>query len=374
MSGIYLHIPFCKQACSYCDFHFSTSLKKKEELLQTIVKELILRKNEVNEPIETIYFGGGTPSLLNTKEINYLIATIYDNYNVVVKPEITLEANPDDLTNNKIIDLAKTKINRLSIGIQSFFEEDLQFMKRAHTAEEALKCITTAVGCFDNITIDLIYGIPGLSNKKWKENIQIALDLGVNHISSYALTIEPKTLLAQQINSNKIKSLNDEKAQEQFYILIAILEKQGFIHYEISNFGKQGCFSKHNTSYWLGKNYLGVGPSAHSFNGKQRSWNVANNTKYIKSLVANTLPNEIENLSQNNLFNEAIMIGLRTIWGISLTDIESKFGKKKLAFLLKKAKKHIDNKTLEIQTNKLIATKSGKFLIDGIASDLFKIE
>ncbi|MCF6349846.1 MAG: radical SAM family heme chaperone HemW [Flavobacteriaceae bacterium] len=374
MSGIYLHIPFCKQACSYCDFHFSTLLKKKEEFINAITKELILRKREINEQVETIYFGGGTPSLLTNEEIKHLISTVYSNYSVITNPEITLEANPDDLTKEKIVTLAKTKINRLSIGIQSFFNEDLQFMKRAHNAAEAIKTITIAVGIFDNITIDLIYGTPTLSNKNWKKNIEIALDLGINHISSYALTVESKTLLEQQINSNKIKPLNEKKAAEQFYILKEILEKNKFIHYEISNFAKEGYFSKHNTSYWLGKKYLGFGPSAHSFTGKQRSWNVANNAKYIKILTTNKLPSQTENLSQNNLFNETIMIGLRTIWGVSLSKIESNFGKNRLDFLLKKAQKHIDNKTLKISTNKLVATKKGKFLIDGITSDLFKVD
>ncbi len=390
MSGIYIHIPFCKQACSYCDFHFSTSLKKKSDLIQAIVKELVLRKDEISEPIETIYFGGGTPSILKIKEIKHIISTIYDNYNVINNPEITLEANPDDLSDSlRISDQDKEEgksnnlnifeqykkagINRLSIGIQSFFDEDLEFMKRAHNAKEAINSLSVAIRYFNNITIDLIYGTPTLSDENWRKNIQIALDLGINHISSYALTVEDKTLLSQQIKSKKIKPLDEEKAQNQFYVLKQTLEANGFTHYEISNFGKPTYLSKHNTAYWLGENYLGIGPSAHSFNGKQRSWNVANNTKYIKSLAENKLPSEIETLSKNDLYNETIMIGLRTIYGVSLEVIKNNFGETQLEYLLKKAVKHLNNKTLEISQNKLIATEKGLFFIDGIASDLFDV-
>lgn len=373
MSGIYLHIPFCKQACSYCDFHFSTSLKKKDELIQSIAKELILRKKEINEPIETIYFGGGTPSLLSSLELKFLIQTIYDNYRVITEPEITLEANPDDLSEEKIIELANSPINRLSIGIQSFFNEDLQFMKRAHNANEAKKCLSVAIQYFENITIDLIYGTPTLSNENWKVNIQTVLDLGINHISSYALTIESKTLLSQQIKSKKIEPLNEQKAQEQFYILKKILKRNEFVHYEVSNFAKETFFSKHNSSYWLGKPYLGVGPSAHSFNGKERSWNVSNNSKYIKIIDQNELPNQIETLSKNDLFNEKIMIGLRTIFGVSLITIKAEFDPNYYQHLIKSSKKYIEKGMLKIENNSLKSTEKGLFFIDGIASDLFLI-
>ncbi len=391
MSGIYIHIPFCKQACSYCDFHFSTSLNKKGDLIQAIVKELILRKDEILEPIETIYFGGGTPSILEIKEIKHIISTIYDNYIVINNPEITLEANPDDLSDSLVMSIhnkeeekiknlnifqqyKKLGINRLSIGIQSFFDEDLKFMKRAHNSKEAINSLSIAIRYFDNITIDLIYGTPTLSDDNWRKNIQTTIDLGINHISSYALTVEDKTLLSQQIKSKKIKPLDEEKAQNQFYVLKQTLEANDFIHYEISNFGKQDYFSKHNTAYWLGKNYLGIGPSAHSFNGKQRSWNVSNNTKYIKSLAQNKLPSQIEKLSKNDLYNETIMIGLRTIYGVSLEAIKTNFGESQLEYLLKKTVKHLNNESLEIRQNKLIATKKGLFFIDGIAADLFDVE
>jgi len=291
LAGIYIHIPFCKQACYYCDFHFSTSLKRKEELLNAIKKELILRKDENNhEIVETIYFGGGTPSLLTIKELQLLINTVYDNYEVINNAEITLEANPDDLSLQKIKELSKSPINRLSIGIQSFFEDDLKFMNRAHTAEESKKCLAEATRYFDNITIDLIYGVPNMTDEKWLENLKIAFEFDIPHISSYALTVEEKTALHSFIKSGKVPPVDEDLALQHFNILVSETEKQGFAHYEISNFGKPTYFSKHNTSYWLGEKYLGIGPSAHSFNGFERSWNVSNNAKYIKELQEGNLP------------------------------------------------------------------------------------
>ncbi|EDO27042.1 predicted protein, partial [Nematostella vectensis] len=264
MAGIYIHIPFCKQACYYCDFHFSTSLKKKDELISCLVKELEIRKEELtDETIETIYFGGGTPSLMSIDELQLLIDTVYKNYRVSKNPEITLEANPDDLSKNQIIKLSKTPINRLSIGVQSFFEEDLQFMNRAHNAEEAKDCLSAAISSFDNITVDLIYGIPNMSNDRWRENLQTLFDFGVNHISSYALTVEPKTALDSFIKQGKYPDVDEKAARAHFEILVEETQKQGFVHYEISNFGKPNYFSKHNTSYWQGKKYIGIGPSAH---------------------------------------------------------------------------------------------------------------
>jgi oxygen-independent coproporphyrinogen-3 oxidase len=268
----------------------------------------------------------------------------------------------------------KIGINRLSIGIQSFFNDELKFMNRAHSATEAKECLIEAIKHFDNITIDLIYGIPNLSTDRWKKNLEIAFELEVNHISSYALTVEPKTALYQFIKSGKYPKLNEELALAHYTILVEETKKRNYINYEISNFGKEGYFSKHNTSYWLGKNYLGIGPSAHSFNGKQRSWNINNNTKYIKAIQNNELPQETETLSQQNLFNEAIMIGLRTIWGISLTEITSKFGQTQTTNLLQKAQKYLNNETLELIDNQLLTTQKGKFLSDGIASDLFLVE
>jgi oxygen-independent coproporphyrinogen-3 oxidase len=375
LAGIYIHIPFCKQACHYCDFHFSTSLKKKDEMVLAIAKEIAMRKNEFkNQTIETIYFGGGTPSLLNVSDLIFLINQVYSNYNVSQNTEITIEANPDDLSENRIIELSKTPINRLSIGIQSFFEEDLQLMNRAHNSAEAKKCLEIATQYFDNISVDLIYGTPGMSNERWLENIKIALDLNIPHISSYALTVEPKTALHKFIKDGMMPQLDDAMAHEQFLILVDTLETNKFIHYELSNFGKENYFSKNNSAYWLGKKYIGVGPSAHSYDGKNRSWNLSNNGRYLKSISENTLPSETETLSKTDKYNEYIMTGLRTIWGVSLNKIESEFGEKYLKYLLKNTQKYLDDTKLILENNILRTTRKGKFFCDGIASDLFYLD
>jgi oxygen-independent coproporphyrinogen-3 oxidase len=370
--ALYIHIPFCKQACHYCDFHFSTSLKKKDEMVLSIANELKLRKSEFeNEIVETIYFGGGTPSVLQVADLKFLIDTVYENYYVIENPEITIEANPDDLTEERIIELSQTKINRLSIGIQSFFEDDLKLMNRAHNSEEAKKCLTIATKYFDNISLDLIYGIPGMSNEKWKKNIEIALSFGIPHISSYALTVEPKTALHKLIQTGKIEKPNDDVAQEHFSILVEQLEANDFIHYELSNFGKEKYFSKNNSSYWLGKKYIGIGPSAHSYNGISRSWNVSNNSLYIKALQENQLPNEVELLTLTDRYNEYIMTGLRTIWGVSLDKIKKEFGIIYADYLMIQVQKFLKDDLVFIEENILKPTKKGKFLTDGIASDLF---
>lgn len=372
MSGIYIHIPFCKQACYYCDFHFSTSLKKKDEMVMALAKEIRLRKDEfADETVETIYFGGGTPSILPIADLNMLIDQVYENYMVAENPEITIEANPDDLSEERIIALSETKINRLSIGIQSFFEDDLKLMNRAHNAAEAKKCLEIATKYFDNITADLIYGIPGLSNEHWRQNIQTLLDLNIPHISSYALTVEPKTALQKFIKKGLVPQPDDAVAHEQFLMLVDILEANGYIHYELSNFGKESYFSLNNSAYWLGKKYLGIGPSAHSYDGINRSWNIANNAIYLKSLAENKLPSETETLTVTDRYNEYIMTGLRTIWGVSLGKIETEFGENMLHYLLENAQRHLDDEKLIIEHNVLRTTKKGKFFCDGIASDLF---
>lgn len=378
MSGIYIHIPFCKQACHYCDFHFSTNLKKKDEMVLALAKEIEMRSKSIThhpspitEPIETIYFGGGTPSILSIEDLRFLINAVYQNYKVVENPEITVEANPDDLDNETIRQLANSPVNRLSIGIQSFFEDDLKLMNRAHNVEEAKKCLETATQYFDNISIDLIYGVPEMSNEKWLQNIETALSFGVPHISSYALTVEPKTALHSFIQKGIIPSPDDEVAQEHFQILVDKLSENGFIHYELSNFGKENYFSKNNSSYWLGKKYIGIGPSAHSYDGKNRGWNISNNSLYIKSIKENKLPIEIETLTKTDRYNEYIMTGLRTIWGVSLERIEQEFGKTYLDYLNQQASKFIEDHLLFVDNNILRTTKKGKFLSDGISSDLF---
>ena len=381
-AGIYIHIPFCKQACHYCDFHFSTSMKKKDEMVLALAKEVKLRKSEFqNESVATIYFGGGTPSRLTIADLKLLIATIYEQYTIVEKPEITLEANPDDLSESYLSDLKTIGVNRLSIGIQSFFEDDLKLMNRAHNSAEAKKCLELATRYFDNISLDLIYGIPDLSqngeqakqmsNERWLQNIETALSFGIPHISSYALTVEPKTALNKLIQTGKIASPNDEVAQEHFMILVETLEKNGFVHYELSNFGKENYFSQNNSAYWLGKKYIGIGPSAHSYDGISRSWNIANNALYLKAIQNDELPNEVEKLTLQDRYNEYIMTGLRTIWGVSLVRIEQEFGIDFLNYLKKQSRKFIDDGLLSITDDILKPTLKGKFLTDGIASDLF---
>ncbi|MEN2414201.1 radical SAM family heme chaperone HemW [Flavobacterium mesophilum] len=375
MSGIYIHIPFCKQACHYCDFHFSTSMKKKDDMVLALAKEIGMRKPfdsaQDDNIIETIYFGGGTPSVLSNEEINFLISEVYKHYKVIENPEITLEANPDDLSPERILELSKSPINRLSIGIQSFFEADLKMMNRAHNSAEAKKCLQEATKYFDNISLDLIYGIPGMSDEMWKQNIQTALDFGIPHISSYALTVEPKTALSKLIQTGKIAEPQDDVASNHFMILVEMLQKNGFIHYELSNFGKENYFSKNNSAYWLGKKYIGIGPSAHSYDGEKRGWNIANNSLYIKAIQNNELPIETETLTISDRYNEYIMTGLRTIWGVSLDRIEKEFGLEYLNYLKKQSEKFLNDDLLSIENNILKPTPKGKFLTDGIASDLF---
>jgi len=373
MSGIYIHIPFCKQACHYCDFHFSTSLKKKDELIEALCIELVLRKDELNENVQTIYFGGGTPSLLNASELQQIFDTITANFTISENPEITLEANPDDLSEEKIKELKKSPINRLSIGVQSFFEEDLKLMNRAHNATEALQSIKIAQQFFKNISIDLIYGIPKMTNNRWKENLNIALSLNIPHLSCYALTVEPKTALETFIKKGIVPPVEDEMAQEHYQTLLALTELAGYDNYEFSNFGKDGFHSQNNTAYWEGKPYLGIGPSAHSYDGISRSWNVNNNSKYINSINKGVLPLERELLSNKDKYNEYVMTRLRTKWGVSLSVIENTFGKKYKEYLLAQSCRHVEDGLLLLEDETLKVTKKGKFLSDGIASDLFLV-
>jgi len=350
-------------------------MKKKDDMVLALAKEIGMRKPfdsaQDDNIIETIYFGGGTPSVLSNEEINFLISEVYKHYKVIENPEITLEANPDDLSPERIFELSKSPINRLSIGIQSFFEEDLKMMNRAHNSAEAKKCLQEATKYFDNISLDLIYGIPGMSDEMWKQNIQTALDFGIPHISSYALTVEPKTALSKLIQTGKIAEPQDDVASNHFMILVEMLQNNGFIHYELSNFGKENYFSKNNSAYWLGKKYIGIGPSAHSYDGEKRGWNIANNSLYIKAIQNNELPIETEILTISDRYNEYIMTGLRTIWGVSLDRIEKEFGLEYLNYLKKQSEKFLNDALLSIENNILKPTPKGKFLTDGIASDLF---
>jgi oxygen-independent coproporphyrinogen-3 oxidase len=375
LSGIYIHIPFCKQRCFYCNFHFSTQLKKRDEMVNAICIEIALRQNYLQDKnLQSIYFGGGTPSLLSQKQLLQIFESIEKFFTINANAEITLEANPDDLSEEKLVELKLTPINRLSIGVQSFFDADLKWMNRAHNSLEAERAITIAKQKgFKNITIDLIYGTPGLTNENWLKNIQKALTLGVNHISSYALTVEPKTALAAMIEKGHFSNPNEEQAAEQFDILVNTLTAFGFIHYEISNFAKPDFFAKHNSNYWKGKHYLGVGPSAHSFNTVSRSWNVANNQKYLNALKKNELDITDEILTVNNQINEYIMTGLRTIWGCNLNDVATQFGVLEKQRLIKVSSKFIEQDLLMIKDNILLTTSKGKFLADGIAANLFAV-
>lgn len=368
MAGIYVHIPFCKQACNYCNFHFSTSLRYKNELVTALLKETELRKDYLgDEEVRTIYFGGGTPSLLTIADLKSLIDRIKTSFHVSENAEITLEANPDDIDEEKLLGWREIGVNRLSIGVQSFFEEDLQWMNRAHNAQQAIDCLQLAIKHFDNITIDLIYGHPLLTNEKWKRNVERVIALNIPHISCYALTVEPKTPLQKLINEKKKENVQPEKQAEQFLLLMEWLEDAGFEHYEISNFAKPGFRSRHNSSYWQGKKYLGLGPSAHSFDGKSRQWNISNNKTYVDSIEKNLIPFEKEILSVIQILNEYIMTSLRTAEGLDLDKIPEAASHE----LRAASKRLIDTEKLILKENKLVLTKEGKLFADGIAADLF---
>ncbi len=375
MSGLYIHIPFCKQACHYCDFHFSTSVKKKGELVDMICREMQLRKEEsMGKELHTIYFGGGTPSLLSTEELQQIFETIYKLFPVTEDAEITFEANPDDLTRGNLELLHASPVNRLSIGVQSFFEEDLKMMNRAHNADEALISIKMAKEYFDNISIDLIYGIPDMSNERWERNIQTALELGLPHFSCYALTVETNTALHKFIEKGIVKPVDDDAAKAHFEILAAILQKEGFVNYEFSNFGKPGYFSRNNTGYWMGRPYLGIGPSAHSYDGNNRKWNVSNNSLYIKAIGKRELPLKVEELTITDKYNEYIMTRLRTMWGVSLKEVKERFGEKFYDYLQEQVQLLFRDGLIEEKTGNLHITPKGKFLSDGIAADLFWVD
>lgn len=369
MAGIYLHIPFCKQACHYCNFHFSTSLKHKNEFLDALLKEIVLRKNYADdELVETVYFGGGTPSLLTQQELGTIMNQLKQHYNISPSAEVTFEANPDDINPAALTGWKNEGINRLSIGVQSFFEEDLLWMNRAHTAGQATDCIRQAQDAgITNMSIDLIYGTPGLSDDKWMTNLNTAVSLHVPHLSCYALTVEPGTALDHMTRKKKVANVNSEDQARQFLLMTDFLQKNGYEHYEISNLALPGKRSKHNSSYWSGAKYTGLGPSAHSFNGESRQWNVANNALYIQSLKKDELPFEIEHLSEEQKLNEYVMTSLRTMEGLDIAHVNTKYTEE----LLKSAEQFIQKKWIENNSNQLILTREGKLFADGIAAELF---
>ncbi len=376
MAGIYVHIPYCKKACHYCNFHFSVSLRTSNDFIQALLKEIVLQKNFLDqEPITTIYFGGGTPSLLKKEELQQILQQLYASFTIGAHPEITLEANPDDITATSLAEWKAAGINRLSIGIQSFFEEDLQWMNRAHNAGQAKACITLALEAgFDNYSIDLIYGGPGLTDEKWKENVQLALDLKIPHLSCYALTVEPGTALQKMIQLHKKAAVDPEKQARHFLLLMDWLEQAGYEHYEISNFALPGYQSRHNSAYWGGKKYLGLGPSAHSFNGSHRQWNIANNALYIAALNCNEIPFEEEKLTATQQLNEYIMTSLRTQQGLDLGYIKEFFGDGTALQIQQNSDQYLRSEKLWLNESRLQLTKEGKLFADGIAADLFFLE
>ncbi len=373
MAGLYIHIPFCKQACHYCDFHFSTNQDTRKDLVACIIKELHLQKDYLHdEEINTLYFGGGTPSILSDEELNAIIQSVRSIHHVNEKAEITLEANPDDLSNEKLSVLRHCGVNRLSIGIQSFNDEILKFFNRAHNSAEASDCVARARKAgFDNISIDLMYAIPGQSHELWKKNISLALSLQPEHISSYTLTIEEKTAFGKWVKSGKLKGVEEEFAAQEFDILMNAMSAAGYEHYEISNFCKPGYHSKHNSNYWRQESYLGIGPSAHSYNGDTRQFNVSNNAAYIQSLHDNKIPSELETLTRENKINEFIFTTLRTSWGCNI-----EYLKRHLNYnLLESQRPYLEDlkkRNLVVIDDEIIRlTHKGKFLADQIASDLF---
>ena len=371
MAGIYIHIPFCKKACHYCNFHFSTTHYQIPQLIHAIAKEAALRKDYLTETIDTIYFGGGTPSILKTADIVFLLDACKQHYEINPQAEITLEANPDDIDEANLLAWKAAGINRFSLGIQSFADAELQWMNRSHNAEQAKNCITLIKQYFNNYSIDLIFGSQLLTNEQWQENIATALSFNPPHLSCYALTIEEKTAMGNKVAKKLLNDIDSNKQAEQFEMLMQQLETAGYNHYEISNYAQPGFESKHNSSYWQGKHYIGLGPSAHSFNGISRSWNIANNALYITGMMQNQTVLETEQLTTTHQLNEYIMITLRLKQGINLATIETKWGATILKELLYKASSWQATHHLILSNNHLALSKLGKLFADGIASDLF---
>lgn len=375
MAGIYIHIPFCRQACHYCNFHFSTSRGLENEFLSSLLAEIPLQQGFLADQIvETVYFGGGTPSLLEGRHLTGIITALRQHFSISTDAEFTLEANPDDIDAASLQTWKAAGINRLSIGIQSFYEEDLQWMNRAHTASQAINNLQLALEYFPNLTIDLIYGSPGLTDEKWASNVQRVIDLGVPHISCYALTVEPKTALDSMIRTHKREPVNPEDQARQFLQLMDWLKAAGYEHYEISNFAMPGKRSKHNSAYWEGKKYLGLGPSAHSYDGANRQWNIANNDLYIQALKKGEVPFEQEILTPVQRLNEYIMTSLRTMEGMDLAIVARLSNDDTAAQLRRLSERLFKEGFMKEADGHLILTNEGKLFADGIASDLFRDE
>ncbi len=374
MAGVYIHIPFCKQKCHYCNFYSAISLKYRNEFIGVLIDEIIRRKDYLGEEkVNTIYFGGGTPSMLSVEEISSIISTIYKSHDVSTDVEITLEINPDDFNKEKINDIKNyTSVNRLSIGVQSFYDDDLHYLNRTHTSKQAIVAIENVLSAgFNNITIDLIYGIPTLTDEKWRQNLKRFFEFNIPHLSSYSLTIEPKTALNTLIKNNKIKNIDEKESIGHFKILLEETSKHNYIHYEISNFALAGHYSKHNSIYWLGGNYLGVGPSAHSYNGKSRQWNVSSIKRYCEHTTLENIIEEKEVLSQDQLFNEYVLTSIRTSWGCDIEHIKNLFGEEYYNHFVKKVMKPLNEKKILRKGNSYLLTDNGKLFADAISSSLF---
>ena len=373
MSGFYVHVPFCKKKCSYCDFHFSTRFEGyREEMITSIGQEIIERKREYPSPLKSIYFGGGTPSLLTSKELSFLIKTIQENYIIDSSVEVTLEANPEDVSPENLLLWANIGFNRLSVGLQSFKGIDLKWMNRGHSAQEALSCISLAKSAgFNDISVDLMYGLPGLKKEEWVTHLKTVIDAGVSHVSAYCLTVEKGTLLSAEVKKGKRSIPEDDIIEEQYLLLVSFLKENGFDQYEVSNFAKKERYSKHNSSYWKGISYIGVGPSAHSFKEGYRRWNVSNNSLYIKAFKEKKLYHEEEFLSHEEKWNELFLTGLRTKWGVSKSQITSFGGltKKERVVL----NQYILDGKLEEGPTQIVLSDSGFLFADAIAKDFFRV-
>jgi len=374
MANIYIHYPFCKKACHYCNFHFSTNLKNQSVVLEGILKEIELRSSEMKSPIESIYFGGGSPSIIESNFIEKILNKIFKKYNVKKDLEITLELNPDDFSRDYLTEIKVIGVNRISLGVQSFDQFDMKLLNRNHSPIQSIKALDCISNLYENFSIDLIYGIPYSSIEKWKNNLKIALKYNPPHLSCYSLTLETNTALHYKVNSGKIKLLDEKLVKKQYNYLVEKLEKKGYRNYEFSSFAIPGHYAINNSNYWNGKPYIGIGPSAHSYNGKSiRSWNISNNIKYVKAIMDNKLPLKKERLNKNDLYNEFIMTGLRKEEGVSLKKVRSLFGIRYKEYLKKQLNKHVSNNNIVFNGDLIKISKKARFLTDGLSSDLFLV-
>lgn len=373
MNGIYIHVPFCKSKCAYCNFFSLASESKIKDYVEALKNEIPFRRNYLDdEAVKTIYFGGGTPSLLPINSIREILKIIYENFNIDSNPEITLEINPDTIDKEKMFSLKEMGVNRMSVGIQSFFDDDLKYLGRRHDSNHALQVLENLINVnFDKITLDLIYGIPTLTEEKWNKNLDIFFSTGFSHLSAYALTVEPKTMLGQKIDKGDLQDVSEEETINHYNILVERTKEKGFEHYEISNFAKPDCRSLHNSIYWSNGKYLGLGPSAHSYDGNSRQWNVSNLSQYIKLAGKSDDCFEKEILTLDDKYNEYVMTSLRTSWGCNVEKIKLHHGIKYADFFLKNVKKYVESGVMLINDNNYFLSENGKLFADGIASDLF---